>query len=349
MSEGLKDKIQEASWKVDNLLDQVKDNLLPKAQRISPQKRLKLPKFSGLWRERNLKNYIERLQESVERPRMARSRQLLDKISISSEELSKETLEDVERIEEVHRSFKELKKELGEDANILIERKILLKWLKEGASEASRKLQSIVEAINGYKRLKKLESLGTQLRNRLFEEAFENSDFIGKAEELDMQIVYLTGYGITIEYGNGDINELLQDCEIIYNAFKEFEDSYKISSDEVGTWVKGKSLPEIRKYLERGKDPFSTGYTKLKRKWRELVSILGEESPEPEGFPDLKREIKKLEERFKKSLGEQGLRLLSFFRGETEFPKELLKEDLVVLLKKLQPFITIGFKEEDNG
>lgn len=349
MSEDLKDKIQKASWKVDDLLDQVKDNLLPKAQRISPQKRLKLPKFSGLWRERSLKNYIERLQESVERPRMARSKQLLDEISISSEELSKENLEDVERIEEVHRSFKELNKELGEDANILIGRKILLKWLKEGTSEAIGKLQSIVEAMNGYKRLKKLESLGPQLRNRLFEEAFENSDFIGKAEELDIQIAYLTGYGITIEYGNGDINELLQDCEIIYNAFKEFEDSYKISSDEVGTWVKGKSLAEIRKYLEGGKDPFSTGYTKLKRKWRELVSILGEESQEPEGFSDLKREIKELEERFKKSLGEQGLRLLSFFRGESEFPKELLKEDLVVLLKKLQPFITIGFKEEDNG
>ena len=349
MEENLEDKIQKASWKIEALLEDVKENLLYKVRRLSPRKRRELPKFSDLWKERNLKSYLERLQEAIEKPRIARSKKLLKGIGVTSEGLPKEILEDVEQIEEISKLFDQLKKELGKSANVLAEKEILTDWLKESTAKANERLQSILDAKAGFKRLIKLGGLNEELMKELLENAFEDFEFIGKADELNSKIVYISGYGINAEYHVGHLSDFLENCEIVYNALKEFEDIYKVSTDEVSAWVKGKNLAEIRKYLEGDEDPFSAEYAKLKRRWRELASILGEESPEPEGFPDLKRKIKQLEAKFKGSLGESGLRLLGFFRGEANFPHDLSKEDLVTVLKRLQPFITIGLKEEDYG
>lgn len=178
------------------------------------------------------------------------------------------------------------------------------------------------------------------------ENAFEDFEFLGKADELNLQIVYISGYGMNVEYDIGHLGDFLENCEIVYSTLKRFEDIYKISTDEVSAWVKGKNMAEICKYLEGDEDPFSAEYAKLKRRWREFASILGQEGPEPEGFPDLKKKTKQLEVEFKESLGESGLKLLAFFRGEANFPGDLSKEDLVNILKKFQPFIMLlsGFR-----
>lgn len=349
MEKNLEDKIQKASWKIQDLLDDVRENLLHKVRRLPPRKRRELPKFSGLWRERNLKSYLERLQEAIEKPRITRSKKLLKSMGVSSGGLPKEILENVEQIEETNKLFDQLKKELGKNANVLTEKEILTDWLKESTTKANERLQSILDAKAGFKRLIKLGDVDEELMREILENAFEDFEFIGKADELKSRIVYISGFGINVEYHVGHLSDFLENCEIIYNALKEFEDIYKISTGEVSAWVEGKNIAEIRKYLEGNEDPFSAEYAKLKRRWRELASILGEESPEPEGFPDLEKKIKRLEAKFKESLGESGLRLLGFFRSEANFPHDLTKEDLITILKRLQPFIMIGLKEEDYG
>lgn len=349
MSEKFKDKIQKASWKIEELLEEVRENLFKKTRQLSPKKRRKLPKFSGLWKEKNLKSYLERLQEAIEKPRIARSRQLLNGIGVSCEGLPKETLEDVEQIAAIHKLFNQLKNDLGKNMDVLIEKKVLREWLNEGTARAVGNLQSAIDAIAGFKRLVKLKGLSVELRRQLLKEAFEDLELISKADELNSQIIYISAYEINVEYHDGKLNELLEDCEIVYKALKEFETIYKISTNEVTAWAQGKNLQEIRKCFEGGEDPFSITYANLRRRWRELTSILEEESPEPEGFPDLKKEVRKLETRFRESLGNSGLRLLGFFRGESDFPVELSKEELVTVLRKLQPFFTIGFKEENHG
>lgn len=349
MEENLEDKIQKASWKIEGLLEDVRENLLHKVRRLSLRKRRELPKFSGLWKERGLKIYFERLKEAIEKPRIAGSRKLLKGIGVSSEGLPKEILEDVEQIEEISKLFDQLRNEIGKSVNVIIEKEILTDWLKESTTEANEKLQSILDAKAGFKRLVKLEGLNEELLKELLENAFEDFEFLGKADELNSQIVYISGYGMNVEYDIGHLGDFLENCEIVYTTLKRFEDIYKISTDDVSAWVKGKNMAEICKYLEGDEDPFSAEYAKLKRRWREFASILGQEGPEPEGFPDLKKKTKQLEVEFKESLGESGLKLLAFFRGEANFPGDLSKEDLVNILKKFQPFIMIGLKEEDHG
>lgn len=345
MEEDLEERILKSSWKLKGFLDEIKE-LLNKVRGFPPQKRKELPKFTGLWKEKDIKSYLERLKEAVEKPRIASSRKLLEEMGIPSKEIPEETLEDTEEIEKITKLFNELRRELGKDLNILIEDGILTRWLKEGVSEAERKLQSAVDAKAGFIRLLNLESLGDELKKEFLKKAFEDFKSIEKAEELNSQIGYMKDYDIIVEYREGELDEFLEKCEIAYQTLKEFEEVYKLSIGAVKEWVGGKSLEEVCASLEEKREAVSKEYNELKRRWRELAGILGEEGPEPEGIPDLRKEIGELKRRYKESLGEPSLRLLDFFRGEADFPDDLSKEELKEALKRLRPFITVGFRRE---
>ena len=324
MEENLEEKIKRASWKLEEFLEEVKE-LLNKARKLSPEKREELPQFTGLWKERDVKSYLELLKEAIEKPRIARSRKLLEEIGISSKELPKEILEDAEEIEAVIKLFDKLRGELDKDVNILIENGILARWLKEGGSEAKWKLQSAVDAKAGLIRLLNLESLGDDLKKEFLKKAFEDFRSIEKVEEINSQIYYMKEHEMNVMYRGEDLTEFLEKCEIIYHALKEFEDTYNLAIDEVTGWVRGKSFEEVSVYLKGKRDDISREYDELKRRWRNLADIMGEEVLQPEGIPNLRKEIEEFEGRFKERLGEPVLRLLNFFRGEADFPDELPK------------------------
>ncbi len=343
MEEKLEERIRKASWTVENILKEARE-LSNKARKLHPEERRGLPEFIGLWKEGELKNYLKRLKEAIDEPRIARSRKLLDEIEISSKEIPREVLEKTEEIEEIARLFSELKGGLNEAVNVLIEEGILVRWLKDGVSEAKGRLQSVVNTAAGFKRLLNLENLGDELKKVFLKLAFEDFTSISEAEKLNSQISYMKRHEMVVEYRGGDLNEFLGKCETAYQILKEFEDTYKLPIDEVKGWVGGKDL-EGASLDDRRKD-ISREYDELKRRRRELADILDEEAPEPEGIPNLRAEIGELEKRCEEYLGEPGQRLLNFFRGKADFPDELSKEELKEALKRLRPFITIGFRRD---
>lgn len=348
MEADLEERIRKVSWTVESLLREARE-LSNKARRLHPEERRDLPEFSGLWKEDELKSYLKRLKEAIDEPRIARSRKLLEEIGIPIKEIFKEVLEKTEEIEEITMLSNELKGELGEAVNILIEGGILVRWLKDGVSEAKENLQSAVKATAGFKRLLNLENLGDELKREFLKTAFEDFTSISKAEELNSQIGYMKEYEVVVEYRGGDLKEFSRKCETTYLSLKEFEDKFKLPINDVKGWVGGKELEEACVSLDDKKGEISKEYNELKRDWKELVDILHEEATEPEGIPNLRKEIKEFEERCRENLGEPGQRLLKFFRGKADFPDELSKEELKDALKRLRPFIMRGFREEQNG
>lgn len=270
-------------------------------------------------------------------------------MGISSKGISKEILEKIEEIEEIIKLSNELKEDLGDAINVLIEGGILVRWLKDGASKAKENLQLAVNDMAGYKRLLSLENLSEDVKKELLKTAFEDFTPISEAEELNSQIFYLKEYGVIVDYLGGNLKEFSRKCEITYHSLKEVENKYKLSADKIKEWVKGKDLEKAYVSLDKKKDELSKEYNELKREWKELADILDEEALEPEGIPNLRKEIKEFEEKCIKNLGKSGQMLLKFFMGKANFPNKLTKKEIKNALKKLRPIIMKNFRDESNG
>jgi len=68
------------------------------------------------------------------------------------------------------------------------------------------------------------------------------------------------------------------------------------------------------------------------------LESIGQEVPElPQGLDELEREVKNLREKCLNSLGEEGLRILSFLKGEGDFPDQISKKGLKATLEILRP------------
>jgi len=346
MEESVGERINKSLWTVDNFIKEAKE-LLNKAQKLSLKERSELPKFIGVWKEDEIERHLERLKEAIDEPRIASSRKLLEKIGISTKAIPKDILEETEKIEDITSLFYDLKEKIGEVANVLIKREIIIKWLMEGLLEAKNKLESAVDTATGFKRLLNLENLSGKLKEKFLERAFEDSRSISDAEELNLQIGYIKEYGIVTEYRDEDLKEFSEQCKKTYQYLKKFENEYQLLINEVKEWIGSKDLREVCTVLADKETEVFREYAKLKKEWRELSDILGEESPEPKGIPNLRARIKELEERCNEILGENGQKLLNFLRGKTEFPDELSKEQLKEALKILRPFITISFRGEE--
>ena len=348
MEENLEERIRKSDYTVESLLKEARE-LSNKASSLHLEERKELPKFLGLWKEDELNNYLRNLKEAIDEPRIARSRKLLEDMGISSKGISKEILEKIEEIEEITRLSNELKEDIGEASNVLIEGGILVRWLKDGASKAKGNLQLVVNDMAGFKRLLSLENLSEDVKKEFLKTAFEDFTSISEAEDLNSKIFYLKEYGVMVDYLGGNLKEFSRKCETTYQSLKEVENKYKLPADKVKEWVKGKDLEEAYTYLDKKKEELSKEYNELKREWKELADILEEEALEPEGIPNLKKEIKEFEARCIKNLGKSGQILLKFFMGKADFPNKLSKEEIKNALKKLRPIIMKNFRDESNG
>lgn len=348
MEENLEERIRKSTWTVEGLLTEARE-LSNKASRLHPGEQKELPKFLGLWKEDELNNYLRNLKEAIDEPRIARARKLLEDMGISSKGISKEILEKIEEIEEITRLYNELKEDLGEAINVLIEGEILVRWLKDGASKAKGNLQLAVNDRAGYKRLLSLENLSEDVKKEFLKTAFEDSTSISEAEALNSKTFYLKEYGLMVDYNGENLKEFSRKCETTYQSIKEVENKYKLPIDEVKEWVKGKDLEEAYIYLDKKKEEISKEYNELKREWKGLADILDEEALEPEGIPNLRKELKEFEERFMKNLGKSGQILWKFFMGKANFPNKLTKKELKNALTKLRPIIMKNFRDESNG
>ncbi|OYT26783.1 MAG: hypothetical protein B6U95_07055, partial [Thermofilum sp. ex4484_82] len=154
----LEERLSKALWKVEDFIREAEE-LLDKAHLLPPEKRKSLPKFAGIWKEKEVETYLQNLKETIEKPRIARSRKLLEEIGVSTEKIPKEALENTEEIEGITALFTEIKEELGDYINFLVKEGVLVKWLKEGVSETKERLQTLANVKIGLKRMVILESL----------------------------------------------------------------------------------------------------------------------------------------------------------------------------------------------
>jgi len=341
MDTGVVEKIGKASWLAESLSEEA-NGLLDKARDLSADERKELPRFRGLWKEKEIRNYLNRLEEALKKPRLFRSRRLLEGAGFSSEGVPADILEETGGIKDVVVLLEALK-EIDGICETLQDVRLLSGWLNDGISTAKGKLQAIIEAKEGFKRVLNLQNTDEGLKTTIIKVALGNPAFIQEAEELDSQMACIKEHGILVTYDEGDLDAFTKACGAAYESLSQLENIYRLPISEVDSSTKGKSLPEANELLRTKVEEAGRERGELIREWRGLAQTLhslGREVPDaPDGIPDLKQRITQLEDQCREDLGESGQELLSFLIGKCDFPDQLSTDEIRVCLEKLRPFI----------
>ena len=344
MEEGFTDRVRKAALTAENLVSEA-ENLAERSNVLSAEEKTALPKFKGLWKEKEIRKYLDRLEEALKKPRVYRSRKLLEEVGITSDNISSDVLESTEEIRKLVMRLREVK-EIPNLLKILGDTKSLPHWLNDDMDTTAEMVDAIVEAKEAFRRLMELDNLDDKLKNVLTIKGFEDPSSIQNAEELDSRIATLRGYDIDCQTTEENL-PLVQDlCFQIYDIISELENLYKVLVKDIGASVRGKPLAEAKKSILNKLEGTRRQYANLEKQWLGLsrtLQSLGYEIPsQPQGIIDIQESILELENRCRDSLGESGQKLLKFFVGDSEYPEDLSSEDIKKALEMLRPFIVKG-------
>lgn len=344
MEEGVTDKIRKAVLTAEYLVSEA-DNLADRSNILSAKEREMLPKFKGLWKEKEIRKYLKQLEEALKKPRVYRSRKLLEEVGLTSDGISSDVLETTEEIKKIASRLAQLN-DIGGLLPTLEDARTVSRWLNDDLTVTIEKVDAIIEAKEAFRRLLNLGNLNDTTKNSFIKLAFEDLSSIQQAEELDSRIAILRNYGVDCNETEENLQSFLDSCGQVYETISELETVYQISTGEIETLVRSKSLAEAESAITNKLEETKRQYVKLETEWLELthtLKSLGQETPpQPQGVLEMQTSILELEVKCRESLGESGQKLLSFLIGKCEFPEELSNDEIKIALERLRPFIVKG-------
>ena len=344
MEEGFTDRIRKSVLTAEHLLSEA-ENLADRSNILSAEERELLPKFKGLWKEKEIRKYLDQLEEALKKPCVYRSRKLLEEVGITSESISSDVLESTEEIKKLVSKLIQLN-DISGLLQALEDTRIVSHWLNDDSIVAIEKVDAIVEAKEAFRRLTDLDNLEDTIKSSFIKSAFEDLSSIQQAEELDSRIASLRSYGIDCNATEVDLQPLLELCGQVHQTISDLESLYKATTDEIKASVRGKPLAEAHKVITDKLSKTRQQYSNLEIEWlglsRTLKSLGYDIPPKPKGIFEMQTSISELENKCQESLGESGQKLLNFLVGKSGFPEELSGEEIKSALEKLRPFIIKG-------
>lgn len=347
MEEEITTIIQRKIWTIDTYLTEANE-LCTKAAQLPKEARESILGFPGEWTEENVRKHLERLKRAIEEPLRYKSRRLLEDQGVSTKGIPEEVFDDsigVGKIVYLLKELNEFNKRIAE----VIRKEMLVGWLRDGTNKAIAGLEDIIKAKRGFQRLLE-EDVNESLRDELLRRSIKNPGFISSADDIVLKAKYVAEFGISIKYKE-DFDEFKKNLIDSHEKLENLRDEYSIPNEEISKAVKGKSLHDANVLL---KDKLNEALEKKRKLLEErrmllvpLKSIGHEVRTPPQGLYELEKEVENLKKDCLDSLGEEGLRLLSFLVGkEEDFPDEISKESIKRALEILRPLFAKSLREE---
>lgn len=340
--------IERKIWTADQLLSQL-GGIKKKSESLSPEERMRIPAFTEDWSEEGVAKYAKEVEKAVEDPIKYKNKVRLEGIGVKIYGISDDILGDTLGIDEILRLFQELKN-INESINeILVKESLLASWVKEGTNNTKGKLEEIVRAKPAFKRI--LESgVDKKLKSELVRRSIIDVNFLTMAENAIAKFTNLRDYEVVLEY-DGDFEKLYQSLSEAWGKIQQIQQAYGVSEVEIKDLINGKALLDAAELLENMDKEYAERKRKLLEERNIYASTLksfGEEVSEPlENLQELEEAIENLRNRCLEYLGESGLKLLKFLKGEEEFPANLGMEEIKKALESLRPFFLKALREEE--
>jgi hypothetical protein len=337
--------VERKIWTADQLLSQF-SKIKEKSGSLSLEEKTGIPTFSHDWSAEGVTKYVKEVEKAVKDPIKYKNKVRLGGIGVKTERVSDDILEDTLGIDEILRLFQALEN-VNESINeILITEAPLASWLEEGTDNTREKLEEILTAKPAFKRV--LESgVDKKLKCELVRRSIIDVTFLSKAEDAIAKFANLRDYEVVLEY-DGDFEKLYQNLGEVWAKIQQIQQTYGISEAEIKNLINGKALLDADELLGRMDKEYAEKKRKLLEEWNMYAATLksfGEEVLEPLESPqELGNAIEGLRNRCLGYLGESGLKLLKFLKGEDEFPANVGMEEIKKALESLRPFFIKGTK-----
>lgn len=338
MEEDLKEVLLKKIWTAEQLLSQT-TVLAAKAKELPEEARKSIPVFSGTWSEDGVRKHLETSAIAVRDPLRYKNRKLLEDIGIQTKGLQDELFDDSMSIQGVVQQFTELKKSNDVVASMLIEEGILLGWLREDSGKVQGKLKEITGTRTALQRI--LDSgIDKNMMSELLRRSIEETGFINSAEDIIAKARFIGQFGICVQYV-GEFDEFSSTLGSAYGMITNLQQEYGIENEEIVVAVTGKTLDAACEALKRMVEECSRTESRLLEDWKTYSTTLesiGCTVPEaPHGLHQLEEAIKQLQSECLARLGDEGVRLLSFLKGEGSFPDDISVNSIKDSLEILRP------------
>lgn len=340
--------VERKIWTVDQLLSQLGE-IKKKAEGLSSEERKRIPRFSGNWSEEGMAKYLKEVEKAVEDPIKYKNKVRIEGIGLKTERMADDILGDTLGIDEVLRLFQELKNLDENITEILTTEDLLASWLREGTDNTKEKLERIITAKPAFKRI--IES-GTdkKLKSELVRRSLMDVTFLNQAEDVSTKFANLREYGVKLEY-DGDFAKLYQNLGEVWTKLEQIQQTYAISEAEIKSAINGRTLLDAAEIVANIEEECTERKRKLVEEWDMYASTLrsiGQEVSEPPAsLQELGKAMEELQNRCLEYLGESGLKLLKFLKGEDEFPANVGMEEIKKALESLRPFFFKALREEE--
>ncbi|MFZ3059107.1 MAG: hypothetical protein WA102_05130 [Candidatus Methanoperedens sp.] len=346
MSDDIIETLQRKIWTVEEITSQAND-FIAKANQLPERAKKNIPVFSGDFSEENVKKFSEKIKESIRNPLRHKNKKLFEDIGIQTKGLSEEIFDDSKVIEEISSFFDDINKFNETVARILIEKEILLIWIREGTDKANEKLQEILDAKAAFQRIYN-SGVNEYLRDTLLCKSISNHEFISSAEDILSKIKLVTEYGVSIE-DKEDFNEFQITLENLWQKLENLLNEYKIPKDDMVALVNGKKLKDAKELLNDKLSEYSEKKRKLLEEWKmytaTLISIGHEVTEPPQGIQELSDGVEKLNSECMTALGKEGFSILQFLKYERDFPDDISKGGIKNALEILRPIFVKFLKD----
>lgn len=347
MEDNITDLIQRKIWSADELALQAKA-LATKAKLLPSDEKKNIPVYSGEWSEDSVKKFFEKFKDSIVNPIRHRNRELLENIGIEAKGISEEVFEDSIGVKEVVDIFDTIKKFNETISSILIGKEFLSAWLREGLAKTKENLQEILDAKTAFKIIID-SSINEDLRAELLERSIADREFVTLAEEILSKINFIVEFGISSEYKE-NFETFRTVLGNVYEKLENLQTKYRIPKDEIIKLVNGRPLRDVNEVLDKKLEDCSEKERSLIDEWKmysQTLKSIGCEVPElPQGLKGLEEGVIKLKEKCLNALGEEGLSMLAFLKGERDFPDKISKDDIRKTLEILRPVFVKFLREE---
>lgn len=348
MSEtNLEARLHTATATVDILLRRarkLRDRALPLAKTAL----IDMPQFDDDFSEDGLVGHLDALDEWIRNPVRIRNRAILAGLGIATDSLPSELLDDSEGIDATADAFRDLKESKHAAFPLLLERGLIASWLREGLPATAKKLALLGKAREGFSRLIEYK-IPDRLRDEMVVRVAADLTYLSTAEELVRRAQVLNEMGCVWapDASPDDVNIAVDAAYRNVATLRELTGTGDSAFDEL---VNGKELRIAADVLKQAASEKEVLRSKLLEEWKSLsdaariLNVPSASSAPPRSIPSLEREVEVLRDECLRMLGDDGMLILKFLRGEADFPRGFTKEQIEHALMVLRPTLTKALK-----
>ncbi|MCX5676478.1 MAG: hypothetical protein NTX87_15870 [Planctomycetota bacterium] len=317
-----------------------------RVSRLAEPQQVGMPTFSGPWTKDAIQVHLERVEEWVRTPTRAANRCRLEALGVRGAAIKPEVLDDTEFLDEVLRDVEEISAACPFVKPCLVEDDCLPAWLSRGPAEARQKILSMKGGLEGYKRLHAFP-LAARHQDELLKVAVANPDTLAGAQVTAKQIESVQQYGIAVPASEA-VTTFEATLLTLGEGLRTLQSRFPERLDLLRPSFQDQTMADAQKAVAAEVDRCEKEYNALLSEWQRLertLRLLGIGHPgaiPPRTLAGMEEQIAEFRKQCSTKVGEEGMSLLSFLQGDTDFPAGLTLEAVRDALLSLRPLVVIS-------